>query len=86
MIIPYLTDIMNDHKAKGEWNVHSGNEIINCKTQGAWKIQLIMIVNFISSKDSDEIRTMHTKSNNVEIMIANEQNFLNLFSKIIRKY
>ena len=29
--------------------------------------------NFISSKDSDEIRTMHTKSNNIEIMIGNER-------------
>ena len=29
--------------------------------------------NFISSKDSDEIRTMLTKSNNIEIMIGNER-------------
>ena len=29
--------------------------------------------NFIPSKDSDEIRTMHTKSNNIEIMIGNER-------------
>ena len=29
--------------------------------------------NFISSKDSDEIRTMPTKSNNIEIMIGNER-------------
>ena len=62
MIIPYLTDIINDHKTQGEWKVHSGNEIINYKTQGEWKIQLTMIINFISSKDSDEIRTMRTKS------------------------
>ena len=27
-----------------------------------------MTINFISSKDSDETRTMHTKRNNVEIM------------------
>ena len=25
-----------------------------------------MVINFISSKDSDEIRTMRTKSNNIE--------------------
>ena len=31
-----------------------------------------MVINFISSKDSDEIRTMHTKSNNIEIMMDNE--------------
>ena len=32
-----------------------------------------MQINFISSKkDSDETRTMHTKSNNIEIMMGNE--------------
>ena len=31
-----------------------------------------MAINFISSKDSNETRTMHTKSNNVEIMMGSE--------------
>ena len=31
-----------------------------------------MTINFISSKDSDEIRNMHTTSNNIEIMMGNE--------------
>ena len=31
-----------------------------------------MAINFISSKDSGETRTMQTKSNNVEIMIGSE--------------
>ena len=31
-----------------------------------------MIINFISSKDSNEIYTMRTKSNNIEIMMGNE--------------
>ena len=31
-----------------------------------------MAINIITSKDSDETRTMHTKSNNVEIMIGSE--------------
>ena len=44
------------------------------KTQGEWKIQLTMVINFISSKDSDEIHTMHTKSNNVEVLIGSETN------------
>ena len=49
-----------------------------------------MIINFISSKDSDEIRTMHTKSNNIEIMMDNEtdeiiEELLNLFCKNIKK-
>ena len=33
-----------------------------------------MATNFASSKDSDEIRTMHTKINNVEIMMGSETN------------
>ena len=46
-------------------------DIINDhKTQGEWKIQLTMTINFISSKVSDEIRTRHTKSNNIQIMIC----------------
>ena len=53
--------------------------INNHKTQGEWKIQLTMGINFVSSKDSDGIRTMHTKSNNREIMIGNET------SEIIKK-
>ena len=43
-------------------------------TLGEWKIQLTMTINFISSKDSDEIRSMHTKSDNIEIMIGSEAN------------
>ena len=31
-------------------------------------------INFISCKDSDEIHTMHTKSNNLEIFIGGETN------------
>ena len=33
MIRPYLRDIINDHKFQVEWKVHSGNEVINYKTQ-----------------------------------------------------
>ena len=29
-------------------------------------------INFLSSKDTNETRTMHSKSDNVEIMICNE--------------
>ena len=72
MVRPYLRDIINDHKTQGEWKVYSGNEVIDYKIQGELEIQLTMIINFISSKDSDEIRTMHTKSNNMEVMMGNE--------------
>ena len=31
-----------------------------------------MAINFFSSKVSEEIRTMHSKSDNIEILIGNE--------------
>ena len=37
-----------------------------------YQLKRYRISYFISSKDSDEIGTMHTKSNNTEIMIGNE--------------
>ena len=46
--------------------------IIDYKTQGKRKIQLIMTINFISSKDSDETCNLRTKINNIEIMMGNE--------------
>ena len=46
--------------------------ITNYKTQGECKIQLKMKINFISSKDSNETRTMYTTSDNIETMIGNE--------------
>ena len=60
--------------------------ITDYKTQSKWKIQLTMKINFISSKDSNETRTMHTTSDNTEIMISNKtdeiiENFLNLLQK-----
>ena len=49
------------------------SDIINDhKTQGQWKIRLTMTINFITSNHSDETRTMHTKSDNTEIIIANK--------------
>ena len=72
MIRSYLRDIVNDHKPQGEWKVYSGNEVIDYETQGEWKIQLTMVINFISSKDSDEIHAMCAKSDNTEIIIGNK--------------
>ena len=49
------------------------SDIINDhKTEGEWKIQLTMTIDFMSSKDSEETRTMRTKNHNIEIMIGNE--------------
>ena len=88
MIKPYLSDIINDHKTQGKWRIHSGNKIIEHKTQSEWKIQIKMAINFISFKDSDETRTMHTKSNNAEIMMASETDEITeeLFESFFKKY
>ena len=59
---PYLNMINKE----GERSICSGDKIINKKTQSEWKMKLIMQINFISFKDSDEARIMHTKSNDVE--------------------
>ena len=68
MIIPYLRDMINDHKTPKNLKVHSSNEVFDFKTQfGEWEIQLIMSINFISSKDSDETRNIDTQSNNIKI-------------------
>ena len=44
--------------------------IINLQKSDTWKIQLKITINFISSKDADEDRVMHSKSNNIEFMIV----------------
>ena len=68
--MPYLRDIINDHKA-----------IRNESKE--WKIQINMHVNFISSKDTGETRTIYIWSDNEEIRLGKKQmillmNFLNL--------
>ena len=50
VIRPYLSDIINNHKTRGKWKIHSGNKIIEHKTQSERKIQLTMKIDFISSK------------------------------------
>ena len=72
MIRPYLIDMINDHKNQGEW-----------------KIQLSAEINFISSKpDSDETHIMHTKSNNIEIMIGSDTNEVieDIFKSLLQRY
>ena len=60
-------------------------DIINdIKKSDAWKIQLTIATNFISSKDNDEEHVMHSKSDNVEIMINDQAGevFENIFESI----
>ena len=84
MIKPYLNDVINDHKTRGLVRYHSDNKTWIEETSSEWKIQLTMAINSISSKDFDETRTMHTKNNNVEIMIASETDEITKISRTIR--
>ena len=43
--------------------------ITDLKKSDAWKIQLTIPINFMSSKDTDEELVMHSKSGNIEFMI-----------------
>ena len=58
------------------------------QTQSEWKIQLTMQINFISSKNSEETRNMHTKSYNIEIMMGNEidEIIVKLFESPLQNY
>ena len=72
VIRPYLVDMINDHKNQSEW-----------------QIQLTTAINFISSKtNSDETRIMHTKSNNIEIMIGSDTDEVieDLFKSLLQRY
>ena len=54
VIKPYLSDLINDHKAIET----SSNE---------WKTKINMYINFVSSNDTGEIRTIFVWSDNEEI-------------------
>ena len=47
-----------------------------------------MIINFISSKDSDKTCTMHTKSDNIEILMGSETHQIieELSESLLHKY
>ena len=74
-IMPYLSDIINDHKAIR----NESNE---------WKIQINMHVNFISSKDTGEIRMIYVWSDNEEIRSGNETDDIikELFKSFLNNY
>ena len=43
--------------------------INNLKKSDMWKVQLTIAINFIFPKDNDEESVMHSKSDNIKIMI-----------------
>ena len=65
------------------------SDIINDhKTQGEWKIHLIMAINFFSSKDSEETRTMYNPSDNIEVIMGVETDKIieDLFDSFLQQY
>ena len=89
MIRPYLSDLINDNKTPKKLRVHTRNEVIDYETQyGERKIELAMWINFIFSKDCGKIRNMHTKSNNIEIIMGSETNDIieELCESLLQKY
>ena len=72
--MPYLRDIINDHKTIR----NSSNE---------WKIQINMHINFVSSKDTGETRTTFVWSDNEEIRLGNETDDIeNLLKSFLNNY
>ena len=60
------------------------------KTQGEWKIELTMTIDFMSfedSKDSNET-SLHIKRNNIETMVGNETNEIieELFDSLLQRH
>ena len=74
MIIPYLTELINEKK-------NNSNE---------HKLELSMVINFMCITDKEKSRTFHVKSDNAEIRLGNVHqallmNLLTHFCLIIRK-
>ena len=71
-IIPYLRELINDHKA----------------AKKVWKIQISLRVNFISSKDTGETRTIYVWSDNVSIMWGSDTDDIirEIFRSFLRNY
>ena len=72
LIEKYLRELIEEYNLRGEW-----------------KVQLAAEINFISLKPgSDETRIMHTRSDNIEIMIGDDNDDIieELFKSFLQKY
>ena len=48
--------------------------IIDLQNSDTWKIQLTIAINFFSSKDAEEERVMHARSDNIKFTSYNDAN------------
>ena len=60
---------------------YSKDVINNLKMSDTWKIQLTISNNFISSTDNDKERVMHSKCDNIEIMINDDADKVKKYKK-----
>ena len=62
--------------------------IIDLQSSDTWKIHLIIAINFISSKDTEEERVMHSTSVNIKFTPYNNENEVvnELFDLLRLKY
>ena len=44
------------------------NKIIDLQNSDTWKIQLTIVINFISSKDAEEEHVMHSSRDNIKFI------------------
>ena len=84
MIRPYLRDMMNNHNALLEGFVDDDDHNLH----GEWNFQLTMQINFASSLDPREIRTMDSKSNIKKILMGSKTiDIVNeCFESFLQKY
>ena len=64
------------------------NIIIDLQNSDTWKIQLIIVINFISSKDAQEERVMYSRSDNIKFTSYNDANEVvdELFDSLLSRY
>ena len=64
------------------------NNINNLKKSHIWKIQSMISINFMSSKDTDEDRLMHSESDITEIMISDKEDKIieEFFQSLLSRY
>ena len=60
------------------------NIIIDLQNSDTWKIQLTIAINFIFSKDAEEERVMHSRSDNIKFTSYNVVD--ELFESICSRY
>ena len=70
------------------YSKHNDEESNDLKKSDTWKIELTATINFMSSNDNDEEGMMHSKSDNIEIMINDKADEVieRLFQSLLSRY